>query len=549
MVATAAPTDALRPLPPDPTGEEHARGQAPLGLTVTGLVLGLVFAAPLGYIVVRNLSEGSALLEELTDPDTLGPLWRSLSLASAVALCSAMVATALAWVLQRTDLPARRVLRVLAPLPLVFPSFVGAAALLSAFGPGGMVEDLSGLDVLPELEGFAAAWLALTLFTYPLVYLPVAARLRALPPSLEESARLLGRRPTELFGSVVLPQILPAVRAGGLLVFLYTLSDFGVVQQLRYDTLTRAIYETRLLDRPRSFALALVLAVVAIVVVVGERLAARRMVVSAVDRHRRPVEFPLGRWRWPVFAVVVAFFANALGGPVASLFWWAWRGTSNRPDPWEALTSQLRDLGAPAANTAVVGVVGAAIAVAAVLPVAWLCARYRTRAGGMANALVVGGYALPGISIALAMAFWALNAPGARVLYQSLPLLVAAYVVHFGAQAMRSSQVAVAALPVRVGEAARMLGAGRIRRVVGVEIRVMLPGLLAGAGLVLLSIMKELPATLILHPTGFDTLTTEIWPAIEGHFLARAGVASLVLVALSAALTWLLVVRRSEALE
>ena len=132
----------------------------------------------------------------------------------------------------RTDLPGRRVLRLLLPLPLVLPSFIGAFALIAAFARGGLVERLLeplGISGVLAVDGYAGAFTVLTLLTYPYVYLPVAARLSALPPSYEESARLLGRTPRQVFGSVVLPQISSSIAAGTLLVFLYTISDFGAV--------------------------------------------------------------------------------------------------------------------------------------------------------------------------------------------------------------------------------------------------------------------------------------------------------------------------------
>ena len=142
--------------------------------------------------------------------------------------------------------------------------------------------------------------------------------------------------------------------------------------------------------------------------------------------------------------------------------------------------------------------------------------------------------------------FWVLGADFASALYQTLPLLVFAYVIHFGAQAMRASQVAVASVPRRLDDAARILGASRIRRFRTVELPMMLPGLTAGAGLVLLSTMKELPATLLLAPPDFETLATRIWSANESNYFAQVGLASLILLALSGVLTWMLVVRRTE---
>ena len=147
--------------------------------------------------------------------------------------------------------------------------------------------------------------------------------------------------------------------------------------------------------------------------------------------------------------------------------------------------------------------------------------------------------------VAIALAFWAIRAPGPLAsLYQTLPLLVLGYVLHFGAQALGPAQSAIAAVPPRFDEAARMLGASGRRRLLTVDLPLMAPGVLAGAGLVLLSTLKELPATLILAPIGYQTLTTRIWNAAEDGFYAEVGVTSLVLLALSAALTWPLLIRR-----
>jgi iron(III) transport system permease protein len=161
---------------------------------------------------------------------------------------------------------------------------------------------------------------------------------------------------------------------------------------------------------------------------------------------------------------------------------------------------------------------------------------------------VLAGFAVPGLVIALSLAFWALNVPYFDRLYQSAPLLISAYVVHFGAQAMRSTEVAVATVPRRVRESARLLGASPARRAITVDLPLMRPGLLAGAGLVLLSTVKELPATLLLAPIGLETLATRVWGAFEGGFLAEAGLASIVLVLASGTLTWLLVLRHAERL-
>jgi iron(III) transport system permease protein len=526
------------------------RGPAPRLLVAAGVVIAALFATPLGYLVWRTATGEEALADLYTSSGTLVPLRNTLVLATASAVSTSVVGTGLAWLTTRTDLPLRRVWGALSALPLVFPSFVGALALTAALAPGGLLDaPLGWVGVEPTRpEGFWGAWLVLTLFTTPYVLLPVAARLAALPPSLEESARLLGRRPAAVFRTVVLPQIRGAIGAGALLVFLYALSDFGVVVLLRYDTLTRAIYTNRVLDRDQSVALSLLLAVLALAVVAGERALARRHAVVEGAPAQRPLQVPLGRWRWPALAAVAGWVVVALGGPLASLALWAWRGLTGETSALAGPGGGLGDLVEPALNTAGISLVTAVVAVAAVLPLAYLSARYRARAGDIANGLVATGFALPGLVIALAVVFWSRQLPEAWGLYQSFAMLVFAYVVHLGAQSLRAAQVAVGSVPRRLDESARMLGAGRARRFATVDLPIMLPGLAAGGGLVLLSTMKELPITLLTAPIGFETLTTRIWADTEAVFLAEAALASIVLVALSGLLTWLLVVRRADRL-
>jgi iron(III) transport system permease protein len=522
-----------------------------------GAVVACLFATPLAYLAVRGMSAGGALAAAWGSGATLVPLGRTLVLGVSVAAASAVLGTTLAWLVARTDLPGRRLARLLLPLPLVMPSFIAAFALVAAFAPGGLLAGLLeplGVGRLPAFEGFWGALYVLTLFTYPYVYLPVAARLGRLPASLEESARLLGRGPAAVFRTVVAPQAAGAVWAGTLLVFLYTISDFGAVQLLRYQTLTGSIYASRVFDRTGALAQSLLLGLLAVAVVAAERSVVRRWGGLGAGRpgrlaagSGRSLRVPLGRWRAPAVALVAGVVGLALAAPVGVLAFWAVRGLLAGSTRAGALVTDAGALAVPAANTAVLAVAAAVVAVAAVLPVAYLTVRHTSRLAGWANAVVVGGFALPGLVVALALAFWTLQAPWPlAALYQTQALLVFAYLVHFGSQALRASQVAVAAVPGRLDDAARILGAGRLRRLRTVDLPLATPGLLAGAGLVLLSTMKELPATLLLAPPGFETLATRIWNATEDAFLADASLAALVLLLVSGALTWLLVVRRAD---
>jgi iron(III) transport system permease protein len=502
------------------------------------LAVAAAFATPFAYLALEAAGDATATWDAISDPGVIGPLRRTIALAAVVTVLATALGVALAWCCARTDLPGRRVLRVAAVLPLVIPSFVAALSLVSAFAPGGLLEQALGWQALPDMRGFDGAVIVLTLLTYPYVYLPVVARLSSLPPSLEESGRLLGLGAPATFRRVVLPQIASATVSGALLVALYTVSDFGAVQFVGYDTLTRTIFAAQL-DPVRSVAMSLVLAVLALAITVSERAGRRRVPVTATIAGRSPVVVPLRAWRVPVAAGCWLVVALALAAPVGVQAWWVVRGRSAG-----ARRSQVVDLPEAAWSSTWIGVVAAVVTVLVVLPVAASAVRGRGRFAGVVGAVVTTGFALPGIVIALSLVQLFVGTP----LYQGFTVLVASYVLHFGGQAFGPAGAAVAAVPPRFGEAAQLLGASRWRRWWTIDVRLAAPGLAAAGGLVLLSVLKELPATLMLRPIGFDTLATRISSTVDSVLLVDAGELSLVLVSLSGVLTWLLVIRRMHRL-
>ena len=524
--------------------------RAPLALKVTALITAFLFACPGLYLIWRNITSDSDPLGLLFSEQTLSPLMRTINLTVLVTLSAAILGTGLAWLTIRTDLPSRRVLKLVLPLPLVFPTFVGAAAFIRTLNPGGIANNLLeniGIDRTLELHGLFGAWLVLTLFTYPYVYLPVAARLKNLPSSLEESARLLGDSGWATFRKVILPQVASSLFAGSLLVFLYTISDFGAVQLMRYDTLTRAIWTTRLNNQPVSFALALILLSLAAFAVIVETLFSRKFRKPDFATQVEVILTPLKKWKSLAVSVSWLIVFLALITPTIALGDWAADGLLREFRGGRPLFIEFEDIIKPTINTAWISMLTAVIAAVIVLPVSYLVAKYRSPIGNTANAVMTSTFAMPGLLIALSMFFWTLRTSwAAEHLRGTIVILIFAYLVRFSAQALAPARAAVASIPESLEDASQVLGASKIKRFFSIDLPVVTPGLLAGSGLVLMSTMKELPITLLVAPFEFPTLTTKIFQSFEDAFVAEGGLLALILVLLSAILTWILVIRRAD---
>ncbi len=519
---------------------------SPLALRLLAGLASLVLAGPAVYLVIRNFTADADPANLLFSERTLGPLRRTIVLATLVSVSTAALGTGLAWLTTRTDLPARRLWRVLLVLPLVYPTFLGAAALVRTLNPGGLVNDLLtniGVDRTPALQGLWGSWLVLTLLTYPYVFLPVAARFAQLPASIEQSARLLGNSPWKVFQQIVLPQAAGSIAAGTLLVFLYTISDFGAVAILRYDTLTRAI-ETNQLNRPVALALSLILLLLAGGVVTAERFAQRRR-VTTTNSVRGDVggAVPLGRTR-PVALVAVGVTALlGLAAPLGAIVEWSVRGLAQG----RRLRVDAEDIALVTWNTLWVSTIAALATVLLVLPIAFLYGRYRSRAGAIGNAVAISTFALPGILVALAGTFFIRQTTWTfETFHNTFGILIFAYMVRFAALAMGTTLLAVRAVPDRLRDAAETLGANGVRRFTSIDVPLMMPGLLAAGGLVLLSTMKELPISLLLSPFEFETLATRIFGTFNEAFVTEAGLMALVLVTISFFATWFLVIRPSK---
>ncbi len=466
-------------------------------------------------------------------------LWQTGGLVWAVTLAAGLVGLATAWLTTATDLQGRRIWSTLVTLPLVIPSYVGALTLLGATGARGILSEVTGWfgwGPIPTPIGFFGAFVVLTVYSIPLVHLTVVPVLRRLDPALEDAARGLGAPRWRVFRTVTLPQLRPPLAAAGLLVALYAVSDFGAVSLLRYDTFTRAIYAQYQgrLDRRPAMTLAVVLIVVALTVLWMERRTRGRAAYhrSKTSRPRTPVALTRGG-RVGGTALLALLVVAGLGLPIAVIGSWLARGVG--------LGLEIGSIWSEAARSVTVSVISATIAALAAIPVAITTVRYRSRISSSIDTAMWSSYALPHITVGLALVAFSLAY--ARSWYQSLALLIVGYVAMFLPQAAGSAQSVLLQVSPQLEEASLSLGRSRWRTLTAITIPLMARGLAVGAALVFLTVMKELPATLLLRPTGYETLAVRIWSTTAEGFYTRASAAALLLLTVSALPLYLLISR------
>ena len=476
----------------------------PFASVALGLVAALASLIPIGYLLLRLFEGFEAAMGELLRIRTLELLINTVGLTLSVSLTALAIGSVQAWLTVRSNLPVAPLFAVLATLPLAIPSYVLALGYLSVF---------------PSFSGFWASWLTLSLATSPYVFLALSAALISSNFAAEEVARSLGKNRVQVFRSVTWPQVRPAALASVLLVALYTLSEFGAIALLRFDTFTRAIYNAYRgsFDRTSAAALALVLVLLTLVVIYFERRyrGSRWQAPTSPGRRRR---VDLGKAKYLAVVALTIIGVAGAGVPIVSLVGWS---LNQQGFDWLRLGELvLSSLLVAVAAGMIIGVFALAISI-------WNL-RYSSKLSEAVDLTAWAAHALPAVVVALALVFFGANiVPG---IYQTIWLLLLAYLILFLPNALGLVGTPIAQVPRSIEEVARSQGLGKNAALRRVVLPIAAPGILAGVALAALTVLKELPATLLLRPNQLDTLATELWQATEVLAYSQAAPYALALI-------------------
>ncbi|MCP9276296.1 ABC transporter permease [Mycolicibacterium arenosum] len=481
------------------------------------LVLVAATFIPLGYIAWSMISLGPGPVYQLLARPRVGELLvNTVGLVVVTVPLCLILGVATAWLVERTDVPGRAVWRPLFVAPLAVPAFINSYAWVS---------------VVPTLHGFWAGVLVATMSYFPFAYVPVAATLRRLDPAIEESARALGSSPATAFRRIVLPQLRLAILGGGLLIGVHLLAEYGAFAMLRFSTFTTAIFEQfqATFNGAAGSTLAGVLVLLCLVLILGETAARGNARYARIGSGAQRISTPqqLGSLGIPASIGLALLAALALGVPVWIIARWLWIGGIAAWTSTDIVTSTWQ--------TVVLAAAAAALTTVLAFPFAWVAVRY----SGFFARFVEGSNfvtsSMPGIVTALALVIVAIRY--VPPLYQTVALVLAAYVLLFLPRAMVNLRSGLAQVPPGLEEASRSLGVSPSRTFLRVTLRLTAPAAAAGASLVFVAVATELTATLLLAPTGTNTLAMRFWSLSSELDYPGAAPYAFLLVALSVPVT------------
>lgn len=469
-------------------------------------------------------------------------LGNTLTLLAGVGVGVTVLGVSLAWLTSLCDFPGRRWLDWALMLPFAIPAYVLAfvfVGLLDFAGPvQSVLRDWLGSGIrFPRVRSTGGVIVVLVLVFYPYVYLLARSAFLAQGRGLMEAARVLGQSPWQAFRRVALPVARPAIGAGVALAMMETLADFGAVSVFNFDTFTTAIYKTwyGFFSLSSATQLASLLLLAVMLVLYGERRA-RGAGHAGSERPRLGALYPLrGAKAWVATGWCLLVFSCAFVIPVLQLLVWCWqRGRFDLDERYLALILHTLYLGGLAALVTV--------GLALLLVFARRLSPSVTIRAGISLANL--GYALPGsvlaVSIMLAFSYLdrilvvplssALGGAGRPLLLGSLSALLLAYLVRFMAVAYGPLESSLARIRPSLPEAARSLGAGHWAVLGKVYLPLLAPGMFSAALLVFVDVLKEMPATLLMRPFGWDTLAVRIFEMTSEGEWARASLPALTLV-------------------
>lgn len=499
------------------------KGKPPgLALLLINLSAASVMVLPLIYILSRAAAAPLEKWQILFRSRVPILMWNTISLAVTVTLFTTILGVILAWLIEHTDLPWKKYMRLLFTLPLVFPPYIGALTYIIIFGKRGVMYSLVGSSIINVFSFFSVAFI-LSMFTFPYTYLTVSASLRKISGNYEEAGRSCGASYSTIFKRVMLPLVKPAILSSSMIILFYIIADFGAVSMLRYTTFTSSIYFQMVgkLDRSGAAILSTLLIVFGFfVLVLKAKILKNNSFYQNPKSNRVMSPLKIGRLKplaW-LFILFVLLFSLVL--PLTTLLIWSVKAIHQGVVGIKTLYYIK--------NSLIISVGAAFITMSLSLPIAYMKYRRPSKITTVLNSFCHLGSIVPGILLALGIVF---------IINKYLPwlvggqaILIIGHSMRFLSRNIQSAESSMALISPALDETAFSLGKRFGTVLYKIVLPTISPGVLSGGAMVLVSSLKELPMTLMLRPPGFDTLSVRLWLSASDGFYINAAPSGLFIV-------------------
>lgn len=542
-------------------GSRFSTGQ--LLLVISTVILIITVVLPVAMIVYNVFFykwsfDWSLFASMLTDPDNLAAMWNTVKISFFVTTLGTVVGLFFAWLIGRSDIPLKGLMKSLFVIPYIFPPFIGAMAWGLLLAPrSGYINKMfmaltGGRTPLFNINTLAGIVFVELCYYFPLVFIQVSGALERMDPTLEESARIAGANQMTVIRRITMPLVVPAIAAGAMLILISSLSHFGVPAILGFSngifTLPTKIYEL-IYRASGSFegirqGASLSILLVAVVVLA---LALQRRVLRAGrydiirGKSMRPMLIKLRGWKVPLLLVCSVFLAITVILPLFTIFGVGFLKAYGVPmrlsnmtlDNFKYVLFESKMARDSIRNSFFLSITSAVITMLVGTMIAYVIVKIQPRGKGVLEVLGVLPYSIPGIVLAVGVI---LTWSGAFYLnlYNSIWIILIAYIARYMAFSMKSASASLEQVHDSLEEASRTSGASHFESLLDVTLPLIRPGMVAGFFLIFLPAMRELTTFLLLYGPFTRTMGVAIYSINEEGYTvqacALAGVAIIIIV-------------------
>ena len=501
------------------------------------VVVGYLVLSPIAMLIygafrtAPPMAEGGFTLGNfavILSGNYLNAMWNTIVVGVGTAVGTTVVGTLLAWLVFRTDMPGRGVLAILITSSFFFPSFLTAEAWVALLAPkSGMlnnvfrfaVPDFAGLNI-HTLGGIV--WVAILAYT-PYTFLFLAAPLQSIDPSFEEAAAVSGAKRARVVFTVTLPLVSYAILSGALLTFILAVGLFGVPAVIgmpaQIYVLATKIFQ--LLEfYPSNYQVAAALSVMLMGLTIAaiwlqRYLVGRRSHTSITGKGYRPRPMPLGRLRWPAFALCLSFFGLAVALPLFALLYLSFTRfytgildfSHMTLENYYKILFEYPITGRAFWNSFVLSTVGATVAIGLCTFVSYIVIKGRSRSRGLLETITMVPAAIPGLVIAVGLLWAYIRSP----IYGTVLILLVSYVTHYLPQGFRIVSSNLIQMDTALEESARVSGASWLMTLKDIVVPLIRPALVSGWLLLFVAFFRELSSAVLLYTHGNEVLSVAIW--------------------------------------